>query len=128
MYCNMISSPLSRRDLRNRVNSASVICRYRLQLTTIQLGPTMFRRAVVAVTIFSAIGLQASLTIAASRITKAAGVSWQPAKLVPGSPVLFQVSASASTRDVTGQWFGHEVTFFRPSGATAWSGLAAVPL
>jgi murein DD-endopeptidase MepM/ murein hydrolase activator NlpD len=88
----------------------------------------MFRRAIVALTIFSAIGLQASPRIAASRITKTPGVSWQPAKLVPGSPVLFRVPPSASVQDVSAQWFGHEVTFFRQAGTSAWYGLAAIPL
>jgi len=67
--------------------------------------------------------------VAASRVVAKPGmVSWQPAKLVPGSPVLFQISTSKNSRDVTAQWFGHEVTFFRDSSTTAWYGLAAVPL
>src|SRR5947209_8753142 len=89
----------------------------------------MFRRAVVALIICAANVCPVSPALAASRVTGTlAGVRWQPAKLVPGSPVLFQLPPSMRVKDVTALWFGHEVTFFRPSGATAWSGLAAVPL
>src|SRR6266567_148392 len=89
----------------------------------------MFRRSVIALIICAANVFPVSSALAASRVAGTlGGVSWQPAKLVPGSPVLFQVPPSASVKDVTALWFGHEVTFFRPSGATAWYGLAAVPL
>ena len=88
----------------------------------------MFRRA-IALIFCAANVFSVSPAFAASRLPETrGGVSWQPAKLVPGSPVLFQVPPSTSVHDVTALWFGHEVTFFRPSGATAWSGLAAVPL
>jgi len=89
----------------------------------------MFRRSVIALIICAANVFPVSPTLAASRVAgTSGGVSWQPAKLVPGSPVLFQVPSSTSVKDVTALWFGHEVTFFRPSGATAWYGIAAVPL
>src|SRR5436305_14769678 len=67
--------------------------------------------------------------VAVSRVVAKLGiVSWQPARLVPGSPVLFQISSSKNSREVTALWFGHEVSFFRNSSRTAWYGLAAVPL
>lgn len=59
---------------------------------------------------------------------RSATISWQPAKLVPGSPVLFQVSAPKNAEEVTAKWFGHEVTFFHPTGSNLWYGIAAVPL
>jgi murein DD-endopeptidase MepM/ murein hydrolase activator NlpD len=49
-------------------------------------------------------------------------------KLVPGSPVLFQVPASKRIQEVSGRWFGHEVTFFRAGDASGWYALAAVPV
>jgi len=88
----------------------------------------MFRPSVIALIICAANVFPVSPAFAASRLAETRGISWQPAKLVPGSPVLFQVPSSASIKDVTALWFGHEVTFFRPSGATAWYGIAAVPL
>jgi murein DD-endopeptidase MepM/ murein hydrolase activator NlpD len=89
----------------------------------------MFRRSTIALIFCAANVFPVSPAFADSRLAETrGGVSWQPAKLVPGSPVLFQVSPSARIGDVTALWFGHEVTFFRPPGATDWSGLAAVPL
>jgi murein DD-endopeptidase MepM/ murein hydrolase activator NlpD len=88
----------------------------------------MFRRSVIALIICAANVFPVSPAFAASRIAQTPGVSWQPAKLVPGSPVLFQVSPSKRIGDVTAQWFGHEVTFFRAADASGWYGIAAVPL
>jgi len=56
-----------------------------------------------------------------------APTSWQPAKLVAGSPVLFRVPASAGVREVFGDWFGHKLVFFKAQG-DAWYALAGVPI
>lgn len=53
-------------------------------------------------------------------------VTWQPSKLVRGSPVLFKVSAPARVQLVTGTWFGHELQFFRDG--TRWYALAGIPV
>ena len=53
-------------------------------------------------------------------------VTWQPAKLVRGSPVLFRVSASSRIQAVSGSWFGHDVQFSRSTDA--WYGLAGIPV
>ena len=58
----------------------------------------------------------------------ATNVSWEPAKLVRGSPVLFRVSAPVKTQAVAARWFGHEVTFFCPAGGKLWYGLAGIPV
>jgi murein DD-endopeptidase MepM/ murein hydrolase activator NlpD len=55
-------------------------------------------------------------------------VTWQPAKVVNGSPVLFQVSATTSTRAISGTWLGHDVTLFRVENGKLWYALAGVPL
>ena len=57
-----------------------------------------------------------------------AGVTWQPAKLVNGSPVLFQISAPAKVESVTATWLGHELTFFRSGASRTWYALAGVPV
>jgi murein DD-endopeptidase MepM/ murein hydrolase activator NlpD len=89
----------------------------------------MFDRRIIVVAIASLLAVRGVHAGAASPAVIAGGrVKWQPAKLIPGSPVLFQVSPSTAIRDVTAQWFGHEVTLFRPAGATSWYGLAAVQL
>ena len=56
-----------------------------------------------------------------------AQVKWQPAKMVNGSPVLFQVSAPAKAQSVSASWFGHELVFF-PAGGKTWYALAGVPV
>src|SRR5215467_4621113 len=69
----------------------------------------MFRRSVMAFS-FAALLLSGELQAApAAR----GGITSQPAKLVPGSPVLFRISASKKIQEASGHWFGHEVTFFR---------------
>src|SRR5215470_9092581 len=55
-------------------------------------------------------------------------IAWQPEKLVPGSPVLFQIPASKRIQEVSARWFGHEVTFFFAGDASGWYALAAVPV
>ncbi|HEY4052636.1 MAG TPA: M23 family metallopeptidase [Terriglobales bacterium] len=54
-------------------------------------------------------------------------VAWQPAKLVRGSPVLFQVS-DARAQAVSGQWMGHKLSFFRSENGTTWYALAGIPV
>jgi murein DD-endopeptidase MepM/ murein hydrolase activator NlpD len=52
----------------------------------------------------------------------------QPARLVNGAPVLFQVRPPARLGSLTGTWFGHEVTFSFDSTSKMWYGLAGVSL
>src|SRR5947208_11341377 len=87
----------------------------------------MFYPGVVGLTIATFLTLPVPGAFATSRLIETAGViSWQPAKLVPGSPVLFCISPSRQVRTLTAQWFGHEVAFFHDAGG--WCGLAAVPV
>lgn len=63
-----------------------------------------------------------------ARILKTSvSVTWQPAKLVRGSPVLFQVS-DARAQAVSGQWMGHQLSFFRYENGTTWYALAGIPV
>jgi hypothetical protein len=55
-------------------------------------------------------------------------VQWQPNALTNGSPVLFQIKASARVRAVSGLWMGHSVSFFRSTVNKGWYGLAAIPV
>ena len=87
----------------------------------------MFYPGVVGLTIATFLTLPVPGAFATSRLIETAGViSWQPAKLVPGSPVLFCIFPSREVRTLTAQWFGHEVAFFHDAGG--WCGLAAVPV
>ena len=57
-----------------------------------------------------------------------AAVKWQPAKLVNGSPVLFQVSAPAKVQSFSGSWLGHELTFSHVADGKFWFALAGIPV
>src|SRR5215813_3332238 len=90
----------------------------------------MFRlcRRGVIVFLFAALVLSGKLQAARVARPGIRGSLWQPAKLVPGSPVLFQIPASKDIQEMSAHWFGHEVTFFRPGDARGWYALAAVPI
>src|SRR5262249_7505495 len=64
------------------------------------------------------------LHAAVARLSPAGAVRWAPAKLVPGSPVLFQIAASKDVQEITAYWFGHKVMFFLGPDASRWDGLA----
>ena len=68
------------------------------------------------------------LLIFSGRSIAYAVVTWQPAKLVNGSPILFQVSADSATRAISGTWLGHDVTLARVGNGKLWYALAGVPL
>jgi murein DD-endopeptidase MepM/ murein hydrolase activator NlpD len=55
-------------------------------------------------------------------------VTWQPQKLVNGSPVLFQVIARPNARAISGKWLDHDLVFFHGTTAGSWYVLAGVPL
>lgn len=50
----------------------------------------------------------------------------QPARLVNGAPVLFQVKTPARLESLTGAWLGHQVAFSFDSSAKTWFALAGV--
>lgn len=86
----------------------------------------MLYRSIV-ILLFAAFAICADLR-AALRDQVTTVVQWEPQKLVPGSPILFQVRASKNTQRITAQWFGHNMTFFRPDDGREWYALAAVPI
>jgi murein DD-endopeptidase MepM/ murein hydrolase activator NlpD len=52
----------------------------------------------------------------------------QPARLVNGAPVLFQVKAPARLESLNGTWLGHEVSFSYDAAGKMWFTLAGVSL
>src|SRR5260370_12783377 len=52
----------------------------------------------------------------------------QPARLVNGTPVLFQVKAPARLDSLKGTWFGHDISFSFDSTSKTWFALAGVSL
>ena len=63
-----------------------------------------------------------------AQTASASWVKWQPARLVNGSPVLFQVSAPPKAESLSASWLGHELSFFHPAGGKLWYTLAGVPV
>src|SRR5438309_7370150 len=55
-------------------------------------------------------------------------VTWQPQKLVSGSPVLFQITARPGVRAISGKWLDHDIVFFEGAHKKSWYALAGVPL
>ena len=55
-------------------------------------------------------------------------VQAQPAKLVNGAPVLFQVTAPATLKTLSGTWLGHDVYFSLDPATKTWYGLGGVSL
>jgi hypothetical protein len=87
----------------------------------------MSYRKILLLAIATFAGLPAPI-FGASANPKPLAITWQPVRLVPGSPILFQIPASRPVTSVTGQWMGHDVMFFRPDATSGWYGIAAVPL
>jgi murein DD-endopeptidase MepM/ murein hydrolase activator NlpD len=50
----------------------------------------------------------------------------QPARLVNGGPVLFEIKSSAPLESLTGTWLGHEVSFTFDAPSKTWIALAGV--
>jgi murein DD-endopeptidase MepM/ murein hydrolase activator NlpD len=55
-------------------------------------------------------------------------ITTEPAHLVNGSPVLFEVKARQQFRSLSGTWLGHAVTFSYNAQAKIWFALAGVSL
>jgi murein DD-endopeptidase MepM/ murein hydrolase activator NlpD len=55
-------------------------------------------------------------------------VGWQPAKLVNGTPVIFQVTTPKRLDSLSGTWLKHEVFFSFDATSKTWYGIAGVSL
>jgi len=53
-------------------------------------------------------------------------VSWNPPKIVNGSPCLFKVQLTNAATTVNGKWQGHELTFVPSPDGKTWYALAGV--
>jgi murein DD-endopeptidase MepM/ murein hydrolase activator NlpD len=53
-------------------------------------------------------------------------ISWQPAKIVNGSPCLFLVRTPHVASEVKGEWQGKAISFVSPDGGKTWYALAGV--
>jgi murein DD-endopeptidase MepM/ murein hydrolase activator NlpD len=65
-----------------------------------------------------------------STVSAATAANWtvraQPALLVNGAPVLFQVKAPAKLESLTGTWLGHQLIFSYDASTKTWFALAGV--
>jgi len=77
---------------------------------------------------FGLIALAALLSSSATgkNLTPVGEISWQPTKIVNGSPVLFQLSAPKITQSVSGIWLSHHLDFFH--AGNLWYALGGVPV
>ena len=55
-------------------------------------------------------------------------VRWQPARLVNGAPVWFQVKPPARLQSLSGKWLDHDVAFYLDPKTRTWDGLGGVAL
>jgi len=55
-------------------------------------------------------------------------LTYEPARVVNGAPVLFRVTTPKSVRSLSGKWLGHEISFSFNEGQNAWFALAGASL
>ncbi len=63
-----------------------------------------------------------------NRAAKSWSVRWQPALLVNGAPVVFQVNPPARLESLSGRWFDREVFFDFDASKKSWYGIAGISL
>jgi murein DD-endopeptidase MepM/ murein hydrolase activator NlpD len=65
-------------------------------------------------------------------VQTASAANWtaraQPARLVNGAPVLFQIKPPQRLQRLSGSWLGHEIVFSFDAGSKTWFALAGVSL
>ncbi len=72
--------------------------------------------------------LFAAYSAAFGSVSRPAIVSWQPATLVRGSAVLFQVKVPRDAIEVSGKWLGHTIKFSSLPTKGMFYGLAGIPV
>jgi murein DD-endopeptidase MepM/ murein hydrolase activator NlpD len=66
------------------------------------------------------------LVLSATTFAATATITARPAKLVNGSPVLFQVKSTAKVDALNGEWLGHKFAFSYDAPSKTWFALAGV--
>ncbi len=61
-------------------------------------------------------------------VKKSWSLRWQPAKLVNGTPVLFEVAPPTRLTRLSAKWFEHEVFFAYDAASKSWYALAGISL
>ena len=70
----------------------------------------------------------AAISASAAEVRPATAVTWQPAKLVRGSPVLFQVRIPGRVSELSGKWLGHDIKFAPVANKRTFYALAGIPV
>src|SRR5512146_2329815 len=70
----------------------------------------------------------AAITASAAEVHRASAVTWQPAKLVRGSAVLFQVRTPAGVTQLSGKWLAHEIKFEALANKKGFYALVGIPV
>lgn len=91
------------------------------------MTPGLFRRSALNLSLAVLTG-----TIAIANVTPAFAASWsvhvQPARVVNGGPVLFQVKPPANLQSLSAKWLGHDLTFSFDSNTKSWFALAGTSM
>ena len=85
----------------------------------------------IAGLILAGLGVAAAEPVRASSKSRAAtawAVRWQPAQLVNGSPVVFQVLPPARLTGLSAKWLEHEIFFTYDAASKTWYGIAGISL
>jgi murein DD-endopeptidase MepM/ murein hydrolase activator NlpD len=85
--------------------------------------------AQIALLVVLLCGLQAAATnVVPVQPARAAAlkVTWEPSRLVNGSPIVFEIRTSTPFASITGKWLGRDVFFYRSEADRHWYGVAGV--
>ena len=86
-------------------------------------------RLVRSMTVRSMVATMLVLASAAAHAVPAAGhwtLTWKPARIVNGSPVLFRATTPRMAESLSAKWMGHEIVFTFDPTQKAWFAIAGV--
>ena len=78
--------------------------------------------------IVAAVLILCGFSHAATAVANRWHIAYEPARVVNGTPVLFQVTGPAGATALSGQWLEHEISFTFDASRKAWFGLAGASL
>jgi murein DD-endopeptidase MepM/ murein hydrolase activator NlpD len=102
-----------------------------MQLSKISSSDAFRATFLLLIFVLSALGFSAGEAKSAApkgRTTNSWSLQWQPAPLVNGAPVVFQVKPPARLSGLLGKWLEHEVFFSYDATSKMWFGIAGVSL
>jgi len=104
---------------------------------TPQRPPTRGRRypsaarlllAVLTLAVFQMAAAVSALAVPKKKVSNAWSVQWQPAQLVNGAPVVFQIAPPARLTGLSAKWLQHDVFFDYGASCKTWYGIAGESL